>query len=511
MKIKTKKVLFIAVLFISILMLLAFTFVSEIIYGHQENNLEIDVAPLDIYYINIENSMSIVGDVLSNYRTEAIETRANINSNSVVVYNDAFAGVWYCYDGRLNIGITDMTEKRSEHPDVVYQIRQFSHNFLLEIHSAIANLMPNYSVFGVGIAPQYNRIEISLSDAQFISCIIRHLYGLSLFIEEAIKFTIEEKSLFQSAATSIHGGTEIRGGGSVGTISAKAICNVAYRQGIIRKGIITNAHVATAGAVMRCGSTNTIIGTREQYLHGGLADATFVPFDNQDIWEFTSSAAYFMHPNPYVEDPWINRPINPNWNIVPTTYQVANRHEIIAGLRIVQFGNVTGKTTGIISHINQSIRVEGRSFYDQIQITTPSYFGDSGSPVFAQLNGKYVLVATLFAGGGLLSGGMASKITNITSELDVTIIADVENIADSIFITNELYDGSIEIVGLKPRCEVFPLLDRLHIPSEINIDGIIRTITSIAIGAFEGRNDFSQITIPATISSIGNNALVQML
>ncbi|MCL2848141.1 MAG: leucine-rich repeat protein [Firmicutes bacterium] len=474
MKTKTNKLSFIVVLFISTLALVAFIFAGT--YRRQENRLAISFTNANQYDVNIENSMSIASSVLSNYRTEVISyTRGYTSNPNTRVYNNSFAGAWYCYYGRLNLGLTDMSEKRSGNPYVVYHLRQFSHNFLLEIYSAIANLMPNYSIFGVGVAPQYNRIEVSLYDEQSIPNVIEYLNGLSLFMEDAIKFAIGEIPILSSGTadlTPIHSGGRLVASdffGGDGTISAKAFCNIAYRQGIIKKGIITNAHVAPANTQMRCHHNLSIIGTtlRYRFGNGELSDSAFIPFDNQDRWEFTSSASYFRYPNAHQR------------NIIPTTYQVASRCEILVGLRIAQFGSRTGRTEGRIDLLYQLISSTPPGggpitrFYDQIRHTAETLGGDSGAPVFAMQNGKYVLVATTFA-----SRGSASKITNITCGdvgLDVTIVA---NFAEPPFITNVLTDGTIEIVGLRNQFE------RLVIHTAMNVDGTERRVTRIATGAF---------------------------
>lgn len=138
--------------------------------------------------------------------------------------------------------------------------------------------MPKFTIFSVGMMPQHNQVEVILEDENQIKNIIQHLSSLSLNSDEAIRFVIDKMPT--PVNTPIHGGGGITSSAGGGTISAKAICNVTGRV-----GIVTNAHVAEAGATRNFRervSNNIIAAERAQWLMSGIADAAFVPFDNQN-------------------------------------------------------------------------------------------------------------------------------------------------------------------------------------------------------------------------------------
>jgi len=470
--------LFASMLILSLSMLLRLNYTGVLAY-EEEYNSE--------YYANIEISMAIIGDVLSNYRTEN------------AVYSDYFAGVWYCYQGKLNIGITCETKVQSGHAYVIYHIRQHSHNFLLNIHNTVANLMSNFSIFEVALKPQYNQVLINLTYYNDIKSIREHLMLLSLYEEIAVNFIVDEMPVPVSAP--IHAGKRIyRPIGRRGTISAKAICNIT---GL--RGIITNAHVARSGELMRYATNDgSIIGIAHptQRLEGGYGDVAFVPFYNQNYWEFTSSAMTFDHPNPSAENPtYYDNPPLGDWYRF-STHQIACQNQIQVGLRVSQFGATTGWTEGQVVAINSSLRMYVDDvpwyFHNQFRHSARVFSGDSGGPVLARIgNVGNILIGTNFS-----SGGASSKIINITRELDVTIMAYSQLNYDI------LHDGNIEITGIN-----FSHGRNFSIPNEIvdiNVPigsiPIRRPVTRIGSSAFANQSAITTITIPDTIIYISNSA-----
>ena len=379
----------------------------------------------------ISSEENLFEKTMSRYRVASSDEQSSING---ILYDDQFAGVWYDYDDKLNIGVTNEARAESRSSEVVYHTRQFSYNFLNEVHYAIGELMSEYSIFSVGMTPQYNQVRVRLEVEKDIDNVIKHLSRLSLFEEGSIDFIVEKVSTKESRPIYSGGGlTSLIGRG---TISAKAICNLTGRS-----GIITNAHVAEAGHVMsrlewvNGGRWNReVIGTRAQFQFSGLADAAFIPFDNPDQWELASSASYFVGPS---------LPRNANdITVVPKTYQVATRNEIQVGRPVAQFGDTTGRTDGRISEIKTTVNLHDHNgvflarFTDQFRHTATTATGDSGGPVFWTNGGQYILVGTHFS-----SGGGASKITNVRSVLDVTIVS--ENFVMPTFSSNSNSHGHI--------------------------------------------------------------------
>ncbi|MCL2848065.1 MAG: leucine-rich repeat protein [Firmicutes bacterium] len=418
------------------------------------------------------------------------------------VYCDSFAGVWYCYYGILNIGVTNDINSRSrinKIEEVVYVPRNFSYNFLNRVHSALVDLMPKYSIHSVAMIPQYNQVEVKIKYERYITNIELYLSRLELYKNEAIKFVVEQQ-MAVAQNRPIHAGGTLYASRIIpewhnphGTISAKAICNLTHR-----RGIITNAHVITSRCTnirlgrVPTGSGYLLADRRAQYMMHGLADATFVPFNAPWEWEFNSSASYFRYPN------------RNNVTIVPRTYQVVSRSCIRVGSPVAKFGHTTGRTEGRLDATRVSVRVFFfsygiyRNFYDQFRHTARTESGDSGSPVFiideqAGGNIRYTLVGTHFASDGV---GYASKITNITQELDVTIVAEVE----SFFTTRNLPNGTLEITGSN-----IELVYSVSIPQTI---GDV-PVTRIAEDAFRGRHPrLMSMHIPPTVTSIGRNAFL---
>ena len=379
----------------------------------------------------MQEETSIYTSILSNHRVPTSR------SENEWVYDDTFAGIWYDTDGNLNIGITDSIAM-SRTSAVAYNIKKFSYNFLNEIHLAVVSLMSNYSIHSVGIMQRYNKVKIELYDETHIDNVLRHLSRLEFFENDAVSFTvscmptptsIENETSYTNLSplsnnlTPIHAGsriTHIRDGfNRGGTISAKATCNITGR-----RGIITNAHVSTSRPYTQTHRpSGRVIGTVAQSLMVGVADAAFIPFENPNSWEFSSSASWLTNPT---NDFWTNN--SSQYAITEITYKVASRDEIIEGAPVVKFGQTTGRTTGIIDFSTSVIVGSrerpfydgsyGRLFTDQIVHTANALPGDSGSPVFIVRDGKYILAATHFAGGRY-----ASKITNIEQALNVTIEA----------------------------------------------------------------------------------------
>jgi hypothetical protein len=361
-------------------------------------------------------------EVMSRYRTSVPDESSGING---WVYDDRFAGVWYCNSGNLNIGVTSNSGAQGRNSSVVYHARRFSYNFLDRIHGVLSDLMSEYSLFSVAMTPQYNQVEVRLTNENYIANIERHLLDLSLFEEEAVRFVID-KEIPTPTSRPIHAGgriySTISGVTGGGTISAKAVCNITGR-----RGVITNAHVA--GSLHRNlrdyrtpgWGGGSIAASRAQYLMEGLADAAFIPFTNPNDWAFSSSASWLNNPTDDFE-----KNDHKDFTRIPKTYQVASRDDIVAGRPVAKFGQTTGRTEGIIEAVRVTVRVgefyDGttRRFTDQIRHTARSRGGDSGAPLFFMNNGRYVLVATHF------SERHASKITNVVGALNVTILSDEE-------------------------------------------------------------------------------------
>ena len=359
------------------------------------------------YFANLESSKRVFDEIMDNYRTD-------IENTNDIVYIDSFAGVWFCHYGNLNIGTTNRVRASEKGTNATYHVHRFSHNFLLEVHGVIEGLMPNYSIFSVAILSRYNQVEIRLVYEEYIFNIMEHLIGLAIWEYPAVRFVIDNNRPI-AIGTPIHSGTAIFGSRMNGTISAKAICNLTGQ-----RGVIANAHIATTHC-NQIVSQNRVLGVRARGQMAGTTDAAFVQFANQDAWEYSSSAFYRLDNANSV----VNR-------VVPTTYIVESRNNIVEGLPVAKFGANTGRTEGRIDAIRVSVAVTlnyggssiVRTFTDQIRHTAESRNGDSGSPLFVLERGRYVLAGIVFSAvDNVWSPAFANKITNVTQALNVSVMA----------------------------------------------------------------------------------------
>ncbi|MCL2860892.1 MAG: S1 family peptidase [Firmicutes bacterium] len=455
MKKLLKKLLMIMLMGIVAVSFFGFSLSVENIEMHETQLLENEEME---FSTNLEKSMLLFDDVISNFRVPfnnaGIMSNDGVMSFNEYVYCDDFAGVWYCEDGFLNIGV--MNSRRSRNSNVRYHAREFSFNFLNSIRDVVCDLMPTYTIHGVGIAPQYNKVVITLSNENYIENIISYLSDLVLLEENAINFVVAEKAVFTSRP--IHGGEQIfevgQGTVNVGSLGAKAFCNQTGR-----RGVITNEHVAPRGTLMRHGTTN--VGTSFRTQFGGTADAAFIPFDNPNDWQFRSSASYFIRPNRTLR------------TVIPKTYMVASRNDIQVGLPVAQFGNATGRTDGEISQINASFWIGswlfGTRFTDQILSTAYTSGGDSGGPLFITAGGRYILAGLHFANRDADENG-ANKITNVQQALDVTILTECSVFSVGTHQISSVSRQSIHLTGNNTSFDVVMYLSNGQTRS-FSVDG----------------------------------------
>lgn len=382
---------------------------------------------------NLSRSNSIFEDVISRYR---VIKPVTMSENSVFQeweYTENFAGVWYDSNGNLNVGVTNRFFERSQQ-GVIYNTHVFSYNFLNSVQGLVSYLMPRYSIISSSVLPQYNVVEITISDKAYISNITQYLSRLSGFRLSAINF-IFSTILPEASSREIHSGSRVTSGGlRTGTLSAKARCLRTRRM-----GVITNQHVSPVGTNLRLGGPlGTMIGTTTSGQYGGRIDASFTPFNDAGAWNFTSSAA---HGN----------------TVIPRTY-LAQQNSIVVGLPVVKFGQTTGRTIGSIRSLNYGWSyANGVRFHNKIQHTAYTRSGDSGSPLFTVLaDGRHLQLGIVshsrFGQGGLTA--YASNIWNVMADLDVMLYNEFDGIFDANciwyqprFTTNTNNHGTITASG----------------------------------------------------------------
>ena len=311
-------------------------------------------------------------------------------------YTGQFAGVWYGKDGRLNVGVTN-SSTISRNEEVVYHTFQFSYNFLNMVHGLVVDLMQSYSITGVATLPQYNHVQVRVSDEDVIKNITK---ALPRTIDITSVDFIVDYELPTTERIDLHAGSTVgRALVSVGTLGAAHV--TCMSNGSIR-GVLTNEHVAPRGTILRHGGSsifNPVIGQSIRAQYGGRIDAAFVQFDNPFAWNAGSS-------------------VTDGNTIIPAT-SVLSRNSIRVGLPVAQFGQTTGRTIGHITSINEAFpSTRFGHFHSYIRSTYRSASGDSGGPVLTfDGSGGYSLV-----GIHSHSGGLASNIRNVMADLNVGIV-----------------------------------------------------------------------------------------
>ena len=153
--------------------------------------------------ISLSKEDQLLRNTMNRYSREALSGET---ANFGFIYDEQFAGLWYDESGNLNVGVVNEARSASRNSEVIYHTRRFSYNFLYEIHHAITGiLMPIYaSIHSVGMTPQYNQVEVRLTDERYIPRVIEHLSRLSLYAEDAINFIVCD--IAKPASTPIHAG-----------------------------------------------------------------------------------------------------------------------------------------------------------------------------------------------------------------------------------------------------------------------------------------------------------------
>ena len=302
---------------------------------------------------------------------------------------------------------------------------------------------------------------------------------------------------------------------TIGTLGANVICNVTGK-----KGIVASYHVV--GPMYLRGNdvrddSNRIIGTHtrgHRFIHlnaGGQShqisaiDAAFVKFADQNIWNATPLAKGIM-----------------NGKQMHMPIRMARAGQIRTNIEILQFGQYTGVTTGILRYTNwsspavgQSV-IAGRHRYKLGIENLGSYHGDSGGPVFInEGTGFLYLIGFL---DGQWSGSLtyfATRISRVTTArsadtsitvgihssgpqsvygLNVTIYCiDVHNLDFAIS------NGEATVLGVTPgRTNVTDIRIPTHFMGYY--------VRHIAANAFSNHSGIARICLPNTLHTIGPNA-----
>ncbi|MCL2861560.1 MAG: serine protease, partial [Firmicutes bacterium] len=232
-----------------------------------------------------------------------------------------------------------------------------------------------------------------------LSTNIEYDYSLFDYFEEE-KYYIENTDYMEPFATGsslAHGGDLIVNLESLfrlgtGTITINAVCN---RYGDF--GVITNEHVSLNRVnYHESTGTNNRIGRANRGYNDGNIDASFIPFERQDRWGITPNVRYVntMFTNVRMPRPGFGFGI---------------------GCPVIKIGQTNGITRGSVRDM------AGRYLFE---ITNPSYYGDSGGPIFlcgTRFNSDYIYLI------GILTnmsnhGGFANHFDRVMERLNITPI-----------------------------------------------------------------------------------------
>lgn len=430
------------------------------------------------FFENQSRSIAVYDEAISQYRS--ISSRGR---EEVVTYSDDFAGVFIDDKGFLNIALVQLGQNDlTFNGQVLNQLHQFSYNYLQEIKEAVVDVMTTFGIHMVGVDEKANRVSVYISEASKIENISNFIMEQTWFDDTAINYIVESAAVQHNPS---YGGESISAAGFSGTICVAAIDNTTGRL-----GILTNEHVVPTGTASNYrghwnGSTfsaNVALGTALSGQHEGTIDASFIPYTNQGNWE-----------------------ISPYGRHDTTTYtniRLGNNDQIVQGRAVRKIGQTSGITNGTITNANMTITLNyGTPENPNIQAITnvfrysnESLGGDSGGPVYFNDGTDLHLIGMNFAGPSnpaTSTFGIACRIQNVMNILEVTPITN-----DS-FNTSNLTSTTVSLNGIN-----FNPTGEFVIPNQLNG----RIVTQIGSSAFTGQSQLTKITIPSSVTTIGNNA-----
>jgi len=219
------------------------------------------------------------------------------------------------------------------------------------------------------------------------------------FDEECIGFkdTLGLKTTEGNTATNALGGSSASSSSATATLGFNA-----YRASDGKYGVVTAAHFATSGTIIK-NALGTSIGSASVRQYSGPIDAAFIPFPSTIIKSYRLCVV-----------------------TVPDADRLTGwgSSTIVAGVTTYKYGKTTGLNSGQVVSASTSINVGGITFTDQIKISNTQLAGDSGAPVVVVPYGpmlypeKNILGIATFADTS--NNGYVSKVGNIKSALSIT-------------------------------------------------------------------------------------------
>ena len=410
-------------------------------------------------------------------------------------YSDDYAGAFLDKDGVLNIRILEDCTPSFFHESIIYQTSNYSYNHLLRIQRAIESVMFSMSISAVGIDDEENRIEIEVESIANTESIISFLSQMGIYDDKAIIFS--ETNYVQIASYTAYGGNTISRSGGSGTIAVNARCNSTGKI-----GVLTAEHVARAGDTMSVSGQTIGTPSSTQVQNSGKIDASFIPFQTQSDWFFTTYS-------------------QGNSGGTATTYnniRTGNSGHIVKNAPTMKIGKTTGVNYGQIQKTSYTVNSGGIKKSDCVKISNEGRPGDSGGPIYYHdtTNNLYYLIAINMCvddqsgGVGQVYGPITGcKTANIASAFGITFITN------DVYNTTPIGSNDISINGIS-----FNIVGDYVIPEKLHG----RTVTEIGILAkpiyympysgppiiigYDYNYGLTSVTIPRTLRNIGANAFM---
>lgn len=199
----------------------------------------------------------------------------------------------------------------------------------------------------------------------------------------------------QSITTTDKNGTGIKCNGGILTLGYNARKSSTKMDGFVTAGHLTNN---SSNPVYRA-DNNYKLGTIKNRQDGGKIDAAFVQYNNQGRVTYVSESG----------------------NGIIGTYSSS---QITTGMLVGKYGNTTKRQNGKVTHTSSSVKVNSKTFTDQVQLKITQKEGDSGAPVFfdtagpippSMLRPAMLLGIATMADTDTWATAWASKATNINS------------------------------------------------------------------------------------------------
>lgn len=295
---------------------------------------------------------------------------------------------------------------RSEKEDlqstqVIYDIKDFSYDYLEEILNILTDNMVNLGIHQVAIKQRDNVVDIFTEQDchEEIQAFLNE--NIQNFDVDSVRFNVEEntQTFLSSSSTVIpYSGHEIICDNN-GSLSSSTIgFHVQDFWGY--SGIIVAGHAASDNSDAYY--SGDYLGTTESSSLSGKLDCAYIPFsdDSSVTWETSE---------------FVNEE---GTSIYSGLSPIATEDRIVEGARTERYGIISGKTYGTIENTSVSFTMtyngSTKSFNDFVRINDPATQGDSGGTVGLRANtakAKLYLLGITSSGSGSMTN--VCKASNI--------------------------------------------------------------------------------------------------